>query len=659
MPAAPAPAGISAPAAVMLGFLAIAIETEIVEAILLPASRGRRAMRALHFVLAALQLLGVGVLVATGVAAHQRFARRFAGVRGSGPVAGLIFLVVLAISLPTLWEDLGGAARKISAGAATVVLLGLIVAVSLAEAAALALFAWMSRRFANLFVKRALAAIVALSLGALGSNVLPHDYPGIHLSIVLVAGSLLAIALHGVRLSLPRLPRPALVLAGSALVATLVAPFPNAVVADMLLATGSVVAPFSSRLRGVGTATASIAPGARAWFTSRARLPSIPPRGARLLPPDGVVLLLTVDALRADVIMSGKHDKQLPSFAALRERGVRFTRARSPGAQTVPVITGLFTGKYYTQLRWAGGTAGHAWPTEDNSVGFPEILGEAGVTTVTLPTLQEVTSQHGTVRGFVEDRAQMRRPPGEPSPLASTVAERILVRLERAEREGGPLFLYVHFADAHAPYDRGGADGSVFDCYLRELALVDEAIGSITAALDRPAFAKRSVIIVSSDHGEAFGEHGQRYHANTLYDELLRVPLLIQGSMFPAHAVDVPATLLDLGPTILELYGQPTPAAFMGQSLVRLLRGEPDQLTRPIAADSGRHLQALVFADNFKIIRNYRNNTVELYNLDEDPGEERNIYDSAPDALQRLATIQLLFRANAYRRKGYAPPFRK
>ena len=219
MPAAPAPAGLSAPAAVMLGFLAIAIETEIVEAILLPASRGRRAMRALHFLLAALQLLGVGVLVATGVAAHERASRRFARVRGSGPVAGLVFLVVLAISLPTLWEDLGGAARKISPGAATVVLLGLIVAVSLAEAAALASFAWMSRRFANLFLKRALGAIVALSLGALGSNVLPHDYPGIHLSIVLVAGSLLAIALHGVRLSLPRLPRPALVLAGSALVA--------------------------------------------------------------------------------------------------------------------------------------------------------------------------------------------------------------------------------------------------------------------------------------------------------------------------------------------------------------------------------------------------------------------------------------------------------
>jgi arylsulfatase A-like enzyme len=118
-------------------------------------------------------------------------------------------------------------------------------------------------------------------------------------------------------------------------------------------------------------------------------------------------------------------------------------------------------------------------------------------------------------------------------------------------------------------------------------------------------------------------------------------------------------TLLDIGPTLLELFGEPTPPAFMGQSLVRLLKGEPETLTRPLAADSGRLIQALVFDDNYKIIRNNRSHTVELYDLNVDPGEKRNIFDTAPDAQQRLAALDALFEANAHRQPGYKAPYRK
>jgi arylsulfatase A-like enzyme len=264
------------------------------------------------------------------------------------------------------------------------------------------------------------------------------------------------------------------------------------------------------------------------------------------------------------------------------------------------------------------------------------------------------------VRGFAEEKFITPRYPGEPSPIASVVAERMRARLGRAANDKHrPLFLYVHFTDAHSPYTRGGTDCEPFDCYVREVALVDQALGQIRDVLQRPALAERSLLIVTADHGEGFDEHGYLYHATTLYDEMLRVPLLVSGAPFAPREVDVPVTLLDLGPTILELFGEPTPPAFMGQSLVRLLKGEPDTLTRPIAADSGRLMQALVFDDNKKIIRNNRTHTVELYDLNVDPGETRNIFDTAPDAQERLAEIEALFEANAYRKPGYTAPYRK
>lgn len=637
--------------AIVLAFLVVAVETSLVDAFLLPGSAGRRGVRVMHFVFASLQLVACGALMGLGIAGWQRARER---VRL--PAFPLVLAAALAIAALTLPDDVGGVADRISSTHSRTVLPVLIVGVAVIQAAFVALLGRLSRsRFGN--VVRVLAALAGVSVAAANPIVLAHDYPGVHLALALMAGVAIAHGVAGLPAGrLDRLPARIAIALAAALSAFLVVRPPNAVLADMLRATGAVVAPFASRFRTHVKRDANIPPAIRPWFEKRqGTLPARP----RVLPHDGVVVLLTVDALRADVIMSGKHDAQIPNLAAMRDEGVRFTQARSPGAQTVPVVTGIFTGKYYTQVYWSGGTAKHGWSADDDSVRFPELLQQAGVTTVTMPTLPEVQSVHGTVRGFTEDKAAWKRVPREPSPFAEAVATKIKRRLDRAGAEGGPLFLYAHFADAHAPYTRGGTDCAPFACYVREVAMIDAAIGQIREVLQGSAFSSRSVLIVSADHGEAFGEHGQRYHATTLYDELLRVPLLMTGPGFAARAVDTPVTLLDLGPTILEMYGLPVPAAFMGQSLVRLLRNEPDTLTRPIAADSGRLMQALVFADNIKIVRSNRNHTVEMYDLNRDPGEERSIFESAPDAEDRLAVIDALFDANAFKKPGYTAPYRK
>ena len=99
----------------------------------------------------------------------------------------------------------------------------------------------------------------------------------------------------------------------------------------------------------------------------------------------------------------------------------------------------------------------------------------------------------------------------------------LLGRLHRAG--AGPLFVYTHLMEPHAPYDRGRRDGTPYERYVSEVAVADVQLGRVLALLKK-RFADRWVLMVSADHGEAFGEHGTFEHGKTLYEELVHVPLL-------------------------------------------------------------------------------------------------------------------------------------
>jgi arylsulfatase A-like enzyme len=161
---------------------------------------------------------------------------------------------------------------------------------------------------------------------------------------------------------------------------------------------------------------------------------------------------------------------------------------------------------------------------------------------------------------------------------------------------------------------------------------------------------------VMSDHGEAFGEHGMTWHGTTLYDELLRVPLMIWTHAGPPRTVADPVSLMDLGPTILDLMGVATPARFMGQSLVPYLRGERPNLTRPILAEA-RLQRALVTPDGMKVIYDTRSQTVEIFDLNRDPKEEKNLFGIAGD--DPLGELRTFFQVHTLRRPGYEVPYRK
>jgi arylsulfatase A-like enzyme len=201
-----------------------------------------------------------------------------------------------------------------------------------------------------------------------------------------------------------------------------------------------------------------------------------------------------------------------------------------------------------------------------------------------------------------------------------------------------PVFAYMHVLDPHWPYDGGGKSGSPRERYVREVTRVDQAVGMLLDGLRAQELEDRAIVILTADHGEAFGEHNSRYHGSTLYEELVHVPLVIAGKNLKPRVVSQAVTLLDLGPTVLDLFGASTPGSYMGQSLVPLLAGERVTLARPIFLDSHGEYTGMVFEDGIKLV--VHNGVPELYDLRTDPGELVNAYDSHDDAAKRFGILR-------------------
>jgi membrane-anchored protein YejM (alkaline phosphatase superfamily) len=288
---------------------------------------------------------------------------------------------------------------------------------------------------------------------------------------------------------------------------------------------------------------------------------------------------------------------------------------------------------------------------QDESPTLPELI--RPVPSVQVLALYGLGRAQGVGRGFTEE-LKARRDYG----YARDVMRRLLDRLERVGPGG--LFAYAHFIDTHAPYSRGGKTGSPFERYVKEVATIDREIGRLRRFLEQKALAKRTVLIVSADHGEAFGEHGMRYHARSVYEELLQVPLMIDVPGAARRRVEVPVTLMDLGPTVLDLLGKPTPGSFMGESLLPLMAGSGPPPTRPIVADAGRRMQAFFAPNDKKVIFDLRRGTTEVYDLARDPEERRNLADDPnEDVVAAITAARYFFRVHTLSRAGWEPPWRK
>lgn len=372
------------------------------------------------------------------------------------------------------------------------------------------------------------------------------------------------------------------------------------------------------------------------------------------LPSHPLVLFITIDSARADLFQGDTYREKLPNLYMLRDQGVYFSQARSPGPQTYVVLTSIFTGTYFSQQHWGEhpkGGRGKLWPHQDPSIGFPQILANAGVYTRHLAGEAVLMNEFGVGRGFFDEKHI-----GD-TPYAADVINAAADTL-KARRITGNLFLYAHLLDAHAPYDRGGKTGTAFERYIAELATVDEQIGRLWKTLHSLKLINRTVLIISADHGEAFGEHNAFRHGLNLYEELVHVPFIVVAPGLLPRVIDTPISLMDVGPTVLNLFGFNVPSAWMGESLLPFFSNPEHQPARPIFMESSRKMQAILFPDGLKLIRDKRRGSVELYDIHKDPQELWNLYDSGgSDAHNRLKLLHTFFGIHTLREGGYAPPY--
>ncbi len=183
----------------------------------------------------------------------------------------------------------------------------------------------------------------------------------------------------------------------------------------------------------------------------------------------------------------------------------------------------------------------------------------------------------------------------------------------------------------------------VEDVYDEEVRYTDAEIGRLLGTLKELDLYHATLVVVVSDHGEEFLSHGWLGHARTLYDELVRVPLILRipGHRGGARVVETPVSLASLTPTILELVGLDPPGArFQASSLVPLLTGEASPGDGIAYSEVDLNVLAAhkraIATKQFKLIRDNVSGEIELYDLTRDPHEQQNLADRLPDIVESL-----------------------
>jgi len=366
-------------------------------------------------------------------------------------------------------------------------------------------------------------------------------------------------------------------------------------------------------------ALTAIAIAGRWWLTTRA---------ART--PLGV-LLITLDTVRADRLSPyGFMNVSLPNLERLAREGVVFDQATSVAPLTLPAHTTLLTGLLppHHAVRDNADT-----PLADTFTTLAETLLAHGFRTGAAVGSAVLDPRRGLKQGF-EQYFGFNEPnsdaPGNGQRRADEVVNDAIRWLDTIAEHR--FLLWTHLYDAHRPYDPPEPFRTTYghNPYVGEIAFADSQIGRLLEALDTRSLLDRTVVIVVGDHGESLGAHGERDHGIFVYEDTLRVPLMVRAPGLGASRIAEVVRLADVMPTILDLLNIPSPPVD-GTSLVELMRGRLQGLN--LVAYSESLYPARLGWSSLRALRDGRFKLIdaprpELYDLAEDPFEEHNIYDT-------------------------------
>ena len=399
-------------------------------------------------------------------------------------------------------------------------------------------------------------------------------------------------------------------------------------------------------------------------------------RGAKR--PD--IVLVSIDTLRADHL--GCYGEKLPTspnLDALSADSVLFRDVEAQAPSTLASHASLFTSELPAHH---GASFARLQALPASAVTLAEVLAGAGYRTVGLTAGGQLDPLFGIGQGFETYRAKAER--HKPGAFSRTVAAG-LAALDAADRR--PLFLFLHTYETHHPYTPApgilhrldpGYHGAVGDgvtvafleqvnsgkirldaadvrhverAYAAEIVSADRGIGRLIEGLRSRHRYRDTLIVVTSDHGEEFDEHGTLgWHSHTLYEELLRVPLIVHlpGGEAAGSEVTLPVRSIDIAPTVLELAGIPPPETFDGRSLLPLVRGATlPELPQVAELDDEAEPSEAATSVRF---RGWKLIGTRLFDLGADPGERVNCAGEDPGRwaeMIRIANAALAHRPGA------------
>lgn len=372
----------------------------------------------------------------------------------------------------------------------------------------------------------------------------------------------------------------------------------------------------------------------------RPALRSISERGAGVRGSVSDVVLVTIDTLRADATgFSGNHSVETPNLDHLAREGLVFETAHASNVVTLASHTNILTGLYPYQH---GVRENSGFRLDPRFPTMATILSQSGFATAAFVGAFPLDSRYGLNRGF--DVYDDRYPPGVMA-YDFAVPERpgtevVTLALDWYRRnEGRKRFLWVHLYDPHAPYRPASPFRERYagDLYLGEVAASDAALGPLLQLLEEKEKGS-TLVVVTGDHGEALGDHGELTHGLFAYEATLKVPLMVwcPGRVQSGRTAQQVGHV-DILPTVLELVGLPPAAGLPGRSLLAPRREEATYF-ESLSASLNRGWAPLtgVIAEGLKYVDLP---IPELYDLKTDPQEKRNLVAERPDAIRRLKAL--------------------
>ena len=384
--------------------------------------------------------------------------------------------------------------------------------------------------------------------------------------------------------------------------------------------------------------------------------------------PSHNVLLITLDTTRADHLgCYGYKPAKTPYLDKLAREGVRFTRAYCPAPLTLPSHVSIMTGLY--PVTHGVRNNGHNLPSGIRTLA--EILKGQGYSAAAFVSSFSVDSRFGLDRGF--DAYDDTFPSESPfkTQNAERRAEETFSRFSRWFENNGQkkFFVWVHYNDPHLPYDPPSPYKEEFagNPYDGEISYMDRYVGAVLERLKEKGVLEKTIVVIAGDHGEGLGDKVELGHGIFLYEETLKVPLILYSrAVFPrAQVIENQVRLIDVAPTILEILGLKSEAVGMtGQSLVPWLKGKNrkdlDCLVETFYPQENFGWSELVglVSERWKYIQSPR---PELYNMKNDPGETEDLNASSADKageLKKMLEQRLLISGAAGRPAGGRPGVR-